>query len=218
MLASELFAMSQEIRLQGIHECHWCGAKCSDKWVHDGPPNLPFVRSSEPAKRIANHYICQSCWVWRKPRVTLSFINNTFQDSECALKRSWWITTNGSWAVRSLDFQELYKHVIKPPIQFCLSLINSGNVSNHLQCMVVNTHPEIRADTPLHYTLNNIPHTYTVYELEEAIKTNDANGTEPGVQALIRTLGPYQQGNIVDKINSVGRPRRQEDKRFKKIS
>lgn len=205
MLASELFALSQEITISGVDSCHWCSAPCDRSTLHDGPLPLPFIKSPEPTKRPSNNYICKACRVWRRTSVTVNFLDNTFRDRQSARNHSWWITKEGCWAIEKNDYQLVYNRILKPPGKFILSL-KDDKITNHLQCMLPNELEELVADRPLAFTYNNIPHTYTIYELEEAIKAGDGTGTEPGVQALLRILGPYEAVEEPKK-QGPGRPR-----------
>jgi hypothetical protein len=47
-------------------------------------------------------------------------------------------------------------------------------------------------DTPLDFTVNNIPHIFTVYDLQEAVK-HGSTGKEPGARVLIKMLGPWKK-------------------------
>jgi len=81
--------------------------------------------------------------------------------------------------------------------------------TNLVHKMKVNEHQSMTADTRLDFTLNNIPHSYTVYELEQGIKLGP-DGREPGVQAILRFLGTPPA--TPEKPKEVGRPKNDENK------
>jgi hypothetical protein len=68
-----------------------------------------------------------------------------------------------------------------------LALIDE-NTCNHIHLAKANDLFEVKADTELQFTVNNIPMSYTIYELEEAL-LHGPNGKSPGVQALLRIFG-----------------------------
>jgi hypothetical protein len=111
-------------------------------------------------------------------------------DRQKALNHSWWITDVGAWSIRPQDWRLLKPLLIKPPKTFVLSLIDKP--PNQLQTAIINDHCEVKADTPLGFTLDNTPYWYTTYELAEALKTGELSG-EPGVRLLaerIRAVEP----------------------------
>lgn len=218
LLASDLYARAHSVKNEGEDECHWCGAPCRRFYIHDDVQQIPFTRSRSTARRPANSYICQGCWHWRRRRVTVNFLGGDFLDLQTAADHSWWVTERGAYAVRSGDdFGLLYDLLLKPPLRFLLSLVE-GSTRNELQLAVCNDVPEILADTRLTYTLNNIPHVYTIYELEQAL-LGGVQGKEPGVQALIRFLGPLSSPNkeeVIQPKRDRGRPPPLDDGRVTK--
>ena len=185
----QLYALTQRSSCLGSFECHWCSAPCTTMFYHDDLPNLPFIKSSHPSKRPANPYICHGCWLFRRRRITVTHLTSPYQDGQCPQKFSWWMTLAGAWIVDKKDYQALYDLLFKPPNLFSLSLIKP-QTTNYLQIVPVNNISEIKGDTPLSFTVNNILHQYTVYELEQATLQEDATGREPGVRALFDFLGP----------------------------
>lgn len=205
MSASDLYALSQGRENRGTLECHWCISACGRDYLHDEPPPIPFVKMKSLAKRAGNPHICHGCYLWRRKSITTYFLNGTFKDRQTASQHSWWITRSESKAIKDLDYQSLYKLLLKPPHQFVLSLVEQ-NTTNHLHLAVANDLVEIKVGTPLAFTINNIPMTYTIYELNEAIK-NNTKGKEPGVHALIRFLGEYKkEESKPEETRRVGRP------------
>lgn len=212
LTAPELYAKNLGARCEGTHECHWCGAPCTRLYIHDGPPPLPFVKNDLTAKRPANPYVCNGCRLFRRPRTTVRFLDGySYKDGQCAVNYSWLVTDSGSWAIRREDLQLLWDQLFRPPLRFVLSLVDP-DVKNHLQLAFVNDFQRIKADTPLKFTYNNIPHVYSVYELREAVQTGTAEGKESGVRAITNLLGfPPQEKR------GRGRPTSEEQNRPERI-
>ncbi len=192
MLASELYALSHGKLCKGPTECHWCGAACERLWPHDDPPPVPFIRSHSTAKRPGNAYICVGCWTWRRRRVTVPFLTNCeYVDLAAAPDYAWWVTEEGAFALRAADYATIAKLLVRPPLRFCLALLDGDGAVNHLQLMLANDVREIKGDTPLEFTVNGVPHTYSVYELEEALKGTDTTGMTAGTRFLAARLAPH---------------------------
>jgi hypothetical protein len=210
-LASELYAVSQGKICSGPEECYWCSGPCGRANVHDDltPVFHTSNRNRTLAKRPGNAYVCEGCWMWRRKRVTAFFLSEGFKDGQCPMDHSWWVTDEAAWAVRvPQDARSLYTELLEPPLVFCLALIDGPGARNHVQQAVANELTEIKADTPLAFTLNGIPHEYTVYELDRALRANDPAGKRPGVGALMRILGPCQLPTEEEK-KAVGRPKKE---------
>lgn len=218
LTGAELFAISQGHECKGVQECHWCGSPCENRWRHDDPLPIPFVRTVSVALRPGSLWICQGCWLWRRQRVTVQRLDGSWQDGQSASKHSWWVTEGAAWVLTKSNkdgtrepikeaLSPLWEQILSPPSKFFLSLLDGVGV-NHVSLVVVNHIPELKATTPLSFTINNVKHTYTIYELEEASRNQETNGLEPGVQALIRLLGmpPVSFTPHPEKRTS-GRPR-----------
>lgn len=187
-LAPELYALTQGTRCEGKHECHWCGSPCGRIYIHDGPVPLPFVKNDLTAKRPANPYVCNGCRLFRRPRNTVRFLNGKdYQDGKCLMDFSLLLTDGGIWGVRKEDLPHLENIIFHPPLRFALCLVDPGQ-KNCLQLGIVNDFQRIQADTPLRFTHNNIPHTYSVYELRSALQSGDFSGKEPGCRVLATSL------------------------------
>ena len=205
LLASELYALSQGVQCNGRYSCHWCSAPCGNQWFHDDTPPQIGVRVTQGARRPANPYICIGCWLFRRKRITVSFLRSekgefTFRDGQSPTRHSWFVTEQCARAIETPDFQLLYATLLSPPKRFFLSLLDNrtpaNGVENRLHLQVANDVEELRADTVLHFSVNNVPLTYTVFELEELLTSADPEeslaGRSPGVHALYRLLGPYK--------------------------
>ena len=214
LCASNLYARSQGRENSGTSNCHWCASLCERTWAHDDEQRLPFQRPKVFARCPSNPYICAGCWLWRRLRVPANFLEGGFADSQCALNHSWWITDHGAWAISRWPSSKkaLYDLLLHPPLRFCLALLDGENLfQNQLQQTLCNDMDEMRGDTLLRFTINNVPHTYTVYELEQSILYHDPEGKEPGISALVRLLGEYipDEDDIVLGKRARGRPRKE---------
>ncbi len=127
--------------------------------------------------------------MFRRPRVTVRFLNDSFLDSQPGPGHSWWITTEGAWGILKDDKPILIEKLLNPPNKFVLSIITEPSINNHLQLAVVNDFPEILADTLLSVSINNVVFKYSVYELDDAFKRGVPDGKEAGVRELFNYLG-----------------------------
>lgn len=205
--ASDLYAIANSNRNHGKEECHWCGSACNDSFIHNDPPPVPFVRSRSTAKRPCAIHICTGCWLYRRQRITVRFLDGGFSDRQNPCKHSWWITLQEASGISKYNYHALYRLLLNPPLCFCLSLRTDEKTDNLIQLSVANDLEEINATTELCYTLNNIKLVYTIYELEEAIK-HGPEGKMPGVRMLVETLGGYTLPleEPVMKKTGAGRP------------
>src|SRR4051812_23498340 len=121
--ASELFALSQRVRCEGSYECHWCSSPCKSLWVHDDVMPYPFVKRLEPAKRISNPYVCLGCWLYRRKRVTVNFLDGTLKDRQSPREHSWYFTKQEAYGLIEGKSQKLYASLLNPPLTFSLSLV-----------------------------------------------------------------------------------------------
>lgn len=200
--ASELYAYSQGSLCSGTEVCHWCCSPCDRKYMHDDPPPIPFTRSKSTARKGDSLFVCQGCYLWRLKRITIRFHTGRFQDRQEPCNHSWLITDGDSIVLDPLERSSIYPLILTPPLRFSLSLLSNPKVFNLLQLQKLNDFQEIKADTLLHYTLDNTPLTYTIYELEEGLR-HGANGKMPGVRALIEHLGSY---TLPEEKRERGRP------------
>ena len=159
-------------------------------------------------KRIGINYLTGT-WGDGRPR-----------DGQSPVEHSWWVTPEAAFTLTTPDFPKLWGLLIKPPRCFVLALVQPPTyhpngqvdpksvVGNQLHLAVANDfvkmervrdkEEEIDVDvgskiemgTRLQFTLNNIEHSYSVYELENAFR-DGGDGKEPGVQALLKFLGPW---------------------------
>lgn len=209
MLATELYAITQRAKCSGDLECYWCAAPCNRMLRHNEPTPEFGVKRTHIAKRPANPFICVGCWLFRRKRITINYTpdGTKFKDGQCPLNHSWLITEDRALTI---DFNtSLYEFLLAPKChQMVLSLLDGEKtLPNHLQLATVNDLTEAKTDTPIHFTINGIPHQYTVYELKSAIDNRDANGAGAGTRELIRLLGMPEK--IEEKLER-GRPEKEE--------
>lgn len=207
MTASDLFAVSQgSINFDAgtNQQCHWCGSKCNMDWRHDDLAPIPFQKNKNQAKYPSSHYICVGCWLWRRARVTVTFLDGLYKDSQSASRHSWWITDSDARSINADCQKGLHPYLLSPPNRFVLSLTD-GKTPNHLHLAVANDISIIESSTPLFFTFNNIVSEYTVYDLEVALKDKDASRT-PGVRVLLNWFTPWESVQAEKKRN-VGKPK-----------
>jgi len=208
LTAADLYSISQQSINDGISSCHWCGSACKMEHVHDEPPQIPFTKRNTTAKRPANHWVCQGCWLFRRKKVSITYVDKMWQDGQCPQNHSWWITEKEALALRPPSYSMIYDLLLKPPRKFVLALLGDAK-ENMLHHAVANdVQFEIAGDTSLAFTIANKPFTYTVYELEEALDNGETSGKEPGVRALVDLLGLPPASNKEDarKGTKGGRP------------
>jgi hypothetical protein len=206
--ASDLYAQANDTTNDGNSACHWCGSACKMEHLHDDVRPVMFVRNITTAKYVANHWICKGCWLFRRKKITVTFVDKMWQDSQCPQNHSWWITEKEALAIRPPSYAILYDLLLKPPRRFALSLLGDAK-ENMLHFALANDIPfEVTGETPLVFTIANKPYSYTIYELEEALENGEPEGKEPGVRALIDLLGLPPAKDKVDmrKGTKGGRP------------
>lgn len=186
--ASQLFAEVHSLRCSGEERCHWCCAPCGRDHVHDDDPPVPYHRSKSTALVVCSPWICEGCRVYRQPRVSLRFLDERLLDRQAIARHSWLLTPEGIRGIDDGCKSLLYDVLLTPPRRFALAL-RAETGETLLQLAVVNQHDAVAANTTLYYTLDNIRHSYTVYELEHGLK-HGLDGKMPGVRALVRFLGP----------------------------
>jgi hypothetical protein len=125
----------------------------------------------------------------------------------------------GAWALRENgNPKELYPFLLNPPLCFCLSILRNEK-TNPLQLAPVNNLCEVKTDTTLKFLLDGKEFSYSVYELEEGLRSG-TNGREPGVRLLIDWLGAWDVGPGMEEIRQGrrGRPVTMPDaKSIKKV-
>ena len=198
MLASELFALSQGSRMpEGQERCHWCTGPATKSFRHDDPKPLPFTKQRTTAKHPSGQFVCHGCWLFRRGSVTVRFLGSSnLKDRQRARDWAWWIEGSGAWAIRpKVDYAELWKKLLFPPREWCLML---GDNSAGIHLAEANSYGEVTAGTVFRFTHDLKPLEFSLYELREALKAAGSNGYGPGVQHILRTLGPCPEG-LVEK-------------------
>lgn len=201
MSAASLYAISQGTKTQGKEECHWCSSPCSQLWMHDDPPPIPFLRTRSTAKRPNANWICVGCWMWRRGSITAKFLDGlpskitqgTLKDRQQAKYHSWWITEVGAWALKPTvnpppPFNPIWELLLKPPPRFVLAVLD-GQDENRIQLARCNDYGHgLKADDPLEFTVNATAFAFTLFELGEYVKGSDV--LSPGLNELVRLFGP----------------------------
>ena len=208
LTAPAIYALANGKVCDGPDNCHWCGAKCPRLLPHDDKRD-PLIRTRNPHARFpGNQYQCIGCWLFGRQRISVTWLSGGIKDGQSPANHSWWMTPHGSWGVRiPEDSEALYKILLRPPLQFVLTFVEGKDPINRLQMALANDHAEIKASTPLTFTINDVPYCYNVYELEEALTSpEDLSGMLPGVRELVRLLGPYKTGAAPAPKREKGRP------------
>lgn len=192
MTGPELYALAHGHRCTGPEMCHWCGAPCDRSRRHDDPPPIPFARTRTVALYAPGHWECVGCYLWRRPRVTIRFLCGEYVDCKPAKNFAWLVTPTDARAIRPENVPDLCDFLLTPPPVWSLSLLEGAEV-NHPQLHAVNENPGTELRTVLWYTVNGVRHSYTVYELEAALRAGNTDGREPGVRTLVQLLGFTRQ-------------------------
>lgn len=205
--ASDLYALSQGSHNEGNDECYWCASRCKKLFAHNEPPPLPFVARSPYARRPGSRYICVGCWLWKRQRITIRYLDNRQDDLQTPPQHSWFVTDEEAWAIRDTDGPLLYPLLLKPPRRFFLAIKYSETkpIENRLQTAIVNDLAgEVRAGDRLTFTINGAPHNFTPYELELALRGNDI--VEAGPRELIKLYGQWVPPSKQPEKRGRGRP------------
>lgn len=205
MNVSEFYAEVLGKKCKGQFRCRWCGSPCSDAHNQFMWPEAAAIK--EFCKCPSNHYVCMGCFLYRRQRITLNFMDGTYKDRQAARNHSWIITEKGIVAFNSPS-PDLLEFVLQPPVKFAMSIIDK--IPNQIQLAAMNDFPEIKANTPLVFTMNGEKIEYTVYELKEAIDHGE-QGKEPGVRLLLSLVGELPKKVVNMEKRERGRPVNVED-------
>lgn len=133
--------------------------------------------------------MCLGCKLFRRKKTTVMHLDGSWTDKKGMQDFSLWLTETGCWGVKAGQGEHLWPLLLNPPLRFCLGLLD-GVHQNQPQLMAVNDLVEgIKSTDPLLFTVNGVKMTWTVYELEQALAAGNTDGTEPGIQTLVRLLG-----------------------------
>lgn len=207
--ATQLYAQAHGAKCEGPHRCYWCGSPCTSLLRHNELPPQIGVKVSVAVKVRSSPYVCVGCWLFQATSMTARFMTSgQYMDRQQPSKHSWWITSKEAKAIRTFasrtahsgqivnqlwqghtDHQALWENLLCPPPQFALALVSSGN-PNLLQLTPANHLDEVKVGSPLSFTVDNVPYSFTHYDLREALKHGVTEGKEPGVRKLIEFLGP----------------------------
>lgn len=204
MRASELYAACNGEKCEGQERCHWCLAPCDQKQRHDDVPFLPFVKSAQFPKYPSGPWICRGCWLWRRTSLSIKFLDGTIKDRHAPMSNSWWFDDKEIFGLRKMEGQKAYDLLLKPPLKFCMTILTGDRVKNFIHLAEANEFTEIKANTPIVFTLDNIRMEYTVYELEEGLR-HGVDGKMPGVRTLIEFFGKVELPPLPDNPRGRGR-------------
>ena len=193
--AAELFGAVTGTLAPGDVACHYCGCPCPRGHTHQEPPPVVGVRPTRPVTARLPHspWACAPCRTFRQRRRTVLFLGGGYRDGQSLGHWGCYCTPAVCASLREQCYPALYERLLRPPRVFFLGLLEGAappELLLQLQCL--NDNAEVRSDTVLRFTVNNAPHAYTVYELEQAIALGPA-GRDPGAQALLRVLGAPPQ-------------------------
>lgn len=191
-LASEIYALSQGCRCEGAWECHYCGGRCSQALTHNEPMGLftgkPLTEGVR--KRPGSPFLCVGCWLWKRKKLTASFLSGGYKDGTSPCDNSWIVTPSGAWAITTECGPRLYKRLLGPTQPFFLMVREGTSAPAGLIQSCPGNEPDAEnPDKTYQFTVNNVIHSYSIVELQQSVLTGD-QGREPGVRALIRIFGP----------------------------
>jgi hypothetical protein len=206
--APQLYARALGMECSGSHECHWCYSPCGDRVYHDDPPPLPFARSRGGARNPLGRFVCAGCHEFRKTRQTVRSLRGQIKDGQSPRDHSWLVrdTARAVFLNHAGERQHLYQFLLEPRAPFALALCEQG--PNHLHLARVNQPAKLNDRTELEFTLDNVVHRYSVYELCLGLE-NGPDGREPGVRAIVNLLGPC------DAVPRLEEPKKVRVKRVK---
>lgn len=134
--------------------------------------------------------MCLGCRLFRRKRTTVQHLDGSWTDRLGMGDFSLWLTEAGCWGVKVDQGEHLWPLLLSPPLRFCLALLDGTGMVNHPQLLAVNDLVSgIKSTEPLLFTVNGVRMAWTVYELEQALAAGNTDGTEPGIQTLVRLLG-----------------------------
>lgn len=188
--APDLFALAMGVPNRGDHACYWCGSAAEKDSRHKYPAPMIGQPPLQHVKFPRSPFICRGCARFRKPSVTIFDLAGGFKDGQQYENHSLWMTRMGCAMVAPTQRRMVYDLLLNPPLTFALSLLTGATKEKtRLQGLFVNDHAEIKADTPLYFSIDNMRVGYTVYDLQNALKLG-AEGLEPGIRMLVDHCGP----------------------------
>lgn len=218
MLPSMLYAASQKRECKGNpnDRCHYCAAPCDRSHIHEDyqPPFQKVAIRAVPN----SPWECEGCWLFHRTRVmatSVSWKKGEDRHFYHLVKQNWWITEEAKIIVLDdpRDRAAMRDLLMKPPKLFMMMLLRE-KTECELHLGIVNHHQEVQLDTKLGFTLDGVPHYYTVYELESAVR-NGSEGTKGGTRLLAEMFAPWSLPPLVevDEPPKRGRPPTKPDGR-----
>ena len=218
MNASELFARAHGKQCHGAEQCHWCGSPCDQLHHHDNRDTLgPVIRNANPrmdllpnttAKNINSKWICQGCYLFRRPRMTVFFNDGGYMDSQAPTRHSWLLTDSDAKAVKPGDVG-IYDTLLNPPKVFALMLLSPPEKNqpqrneHHIHLAPVNETNWKKSDSELRFTLDSQEYIYTTGELLALLSDGKPSGKSGGVRLLVEHFGTTSKYRKTTK----GRPK-----------
>lgn len=191
MKASELFAISQNSKCEGNKECYWCGAPCGEGHTHSEPMPRVIAQKNLQVSRPASPWICEGCFLFRRPSISIFDLNRKWvKDRQTCPKWSILITERETLGITLAAKDSLQKFLLSPSQRFCLMILNRANIENRLHHAIVNDVRQVLEGTEFHFTVDNVPHSWSVASLRHGIN-NEPNGTEAGVRFFLENFGPW---------------------------
>lgn len=212
MKASELFAISQNSKCQGNRECYWCAAPCDETHTHDEPMPRVILTKIIPAARPASPWICKGCFLFRRPSVSVFNLDKKWvKDRQTASKWSWLITEDECLAITRDTKETFQSFLLSPPARFTLMLLHKPNMENRLHDAFANDLLTVLEGTEMKFTVDNVPHTWTVANLKHAI-INGPEGVEGGARFLLENFGPWTQPKEGEEPKKQGKRKLEDGK------
>ncbi len=211
---SQIYAIANNGTCEGEMECHWCGSPCKRNFFHDDV--LPFTIGGkrEYAKKPMSPYICTGCFLFRRKRITVWFPDKEFKDSQAPARHSLLYGKYECLALRKGSGKFIYPKLLSPSLFFVLALIDE-NQDNPIQHHVSNCFEVISSSMELEFTYNSKPFSYTINDLENALK-HGMNGAPPGAAHLVRYFGewefPKEEKEDPPKEIKRGRPFKEDER------
>lgn len=199
MLASELYALSQGFKCGGKEKCHYCLGPCSQKYLQDDWDHGPFKKSSLLPRYPGGRWMCEGCYRWGRRSLTLEYLGGGYKDGQTPKKHSWLITPESARGLVQEKGELILEWLLRPKLPFCLSIVTGERIPNLIHLALVNDQEVLKADTELVFTIDRAEYSYSVFELEQAIKDRDAQGKLAGVRALLGLYLPPEPPGVIEE-------------------
>ena len=150
-----------------------------------------ILRNKIDAARPSSPWICEGCYLFRRASTSVfDFEGRWVKDRQTPRKWPWLLTETEAVTVLDSNREAFQSFLLAPPTRFCLMLLDGPEQFVRLHAGIVNDR-EILEGTTLQFTVNNVPHIWTVATLKHAI-LNGQEGVEGGVRFLLDKFGPWK--------------------------